>query len=104
MKEAPTSFVCEKCSKEAGRDLLAEGAGGAVFREYESMAFGVPLWEVRESYKNDRGDVVRRRDDGTEKILCPKEHRLNPQTGNIQVRSSQERSEILRKTGAEPNR
>lgn len=99
--DLPTYIPCG-CGGQAVRQLSA-GISVSTFKPFESVAMGCPAWEAAEARRDHMGNVVRDRENGSVKILCPRGHTMNPRTGNIMVNSTAEMKDLHAKADMEPN-
>lgn len=104
MSESGAVPLCPHCGQPSERDYAAEPKGGHVFNPYEAASMGCPRWELKNSFRDKHGNLVRKRPDGSLKILCPAGIKHNPKTGNPVVESRRQMNWMHKTAGLKPNR
>lgn len=85
------------------RDWTAEQARGFAFREYLSAAWSPMKWELKDAYRDpESGHLVRKRKDGSIKVLAPKGWKVCRKTGRLLVSSTAQKRWACKITGMEP--
>ncbi len=84
------------------RDWKAEQCRSYAFREYLSVAWSPMKWELKDAYRDsDTGHLVRRRADGTIKVLAPRGWKVCRKTGRLLVSSKAQKKWACKVTGME---